>query len=115
MTVVVDTSIVIRLLANNRGDELLRQRLARRVHAPALIYAEVSSVVRGLSVTTKPNKRTTDERAHQMLADYAGLRSGHPALSVVAHRRPLTGVGRVGSTDGCAAREHAVNDHWLAA
>jgi predicted nucleic acid-binding protein len=71
---VVDCSIVIRLLANLDGDDLLRQRLARAVHAPTLIDAEVSSVVRGLTITTKPNVQITAERALQMLTDYAGLR-----------------------------------------
>ncbi|HSK89790.1 MAG TPA: type II toxin-antitoxin system VapC family toxin [Euzebyales bacterium] len=71
---VVDCSIVIRVLANRDGDDVLRQRLARTLHAPALIDAEVSSVVRGLSITTKPNVRMTTERAQQMLGDYAGLR-----------------------------------------
>ena len=74
MTLVVDCSIVIRLLSNLDGDDLLRQRLARAVHAPTLIDAEVSSVVRGLSITTKPNVQITNERAQQMLTDYAGLR-----------------------------------------
>jgi predicted nucleic acid-binding protein len=71
---VVDCSIVIRLLANLDGDDLLRQRLARAVHAPTMIDAEVSSVVRGLTITTKPNVQITAERAHEMLTDYAGLR-----------------------------------------
>ena len=74
MTAVVDCSIVIRLLSNLEGDDLLRQRLARTVHAPALIDAEVSSVVRGLTITTKPNVQITDQRAVEMLIDYAGLR-----------------------------------------
>jgi predicted nucleic acid-binding protein len=74
LTMVVDCSIVIRLLANLDGDDLLRQRLARTVHAPTLIDAEVSSVVRGLTITTKPNVQITADRAHQMLTDYAGLR-----------------------------------------
>lgn len=74
MTCVVDCSIVIRLLANKPGDELLRQRLSRTVHAPALIDAEISSVVRGLSITAKPEVQINAERARQMLADYAGLR-----------------------------------------
>lgn len=74
MTAVVDCSIVIRVLANRDGDDVLRQRLARTLHAPALIDAEVSSVVRGLTITTKPNVRITAERAQQMLDDYAGLR-----------------------------------------
>lgn len=74
MTAVVDCSIVIRLLSSLDGDDLLRQRLARTLHAPALIDAEVSSVVRGLTITTKPNVRITRERAEQMLTDYADLR-----------------------------------------
>jgi predicted nucleic acid-binding protein len=74
VTCVVDCSIVIRLLANMPGDELLRQRLGRTVHAPALIDAEISSVVRGLSITAKPEVQISAERAREMLADYAGLR-----------------------------------------
>ena len=74
MTLVADCSIIIRLLASWSGDDLLRQRLARTVHAPALIDAEVSSVVRGLAITTKPNVSITPDRAELMLADYAGLR-----------------------------------------
>jgi predicted nucleic acid-binding protein len=74
VTAVVDCSIIIRLLSNRRGDDLIRQRLARTVHAPALIDAEVSSVVRGLTITTKVNVRIGPDRAALMLADYAGLR-----------------------------------------
>jgi predicted nucleic acid-binding protein len=74
VTCVVDCSIVIRLLANKPGDELLRQRLARTVHAPALIDAEISSVLRGLSISAKPEVQISAERALEMLADYAGLR-----------------------------------------
>ncbi len=81
MTVVVDCSIIIRLLSSLQGDGLLRQRLARTVHAPALIDAEVPSVVRGLTITTKPNVRITPGRAELMLADYAGLR-------IVRHAMP---------------------------
>jgi predicted nucleic acid-binding protein len=73
VTYVVDCSIIIRLLASHQGDDLLRQRLARTVHAPALLDAEVSSVVRGLAITGSA-KRITATRAGQMLADYAGLR-----------------------------------------
>jgi predicted nucleic acid-binding protein len=74
VTMVVDCSIIIRLLASMSGDEPLRQRLARVVHAPALIDAEVSSVIRGLAITTKPDVRITADRAEMMLSDYAGLR-----------------------------------------
>jgi predicted nucleic acid-binding protein len=73
VTYVVDCSIIIRLLASREGDELLRQRLARTVHAPALIDAEVCSVIRGLAIVSTP-RRITAVRAGQMLADYAGLR-----------------------------------------
>jgi predicted nucleic acid-binding protein len=73
VTYVVDCSIIIRLLASREGDDLLRQRLARTVHAPALIDAEVSSVIRGLAIASTP-QRITAVRAGQMLADYAGLR-----------------------------------------
>jgi predicted nucleic acid-binding protein len=70
---VVDCSIIIRLLASRPGDDLLRQRLARRIHAPALLDAEVSSVVRGLAITVSP-RGITATRAGEMLADYSGLR-----------------------------------------
>jgi len=74
VTAVVDCSIIIRLLSSWPGDDLLRQRLARTVHAPALVDAEVSSVVRGLAITTKPDVRISPARAELMLADYARLR-----------------------------------------
>jgi hypothetical protein len=68
-----------------RVGDLLRQRLARSVHAHALIDAEVSSVVRGLAIAGPP-RRITAVRAGQMLADYAGLR-------IVCHpMQPLTQV-----------------------
>jgi predicted nucleic acid-binding protein len=92
VTCVVDCSAVIRLLANKPGDELLRQRLARTVHAPALIDAEISSVVRGLAITTKPNVRISAERARQMLTDYAGLRIvRHPMRPLQARAFDLRG------------------------
>jgi predicted nucleic acid-binding protein len=74
VTAVVDCSIVIRLLSSQPGDDALRQRLARAVHAPALLDAEVSSVVRGLAITATPDVNISPERAEQMLADYAALR-----------------------------------------
>lgn len=74
MTMVVDASVIIRLLAAKAEDEMLRQRLARELHAPALIDAEVSSVVRGLAITTRPRVRISEQRAEEMLSDYAGLR-----------------------------------------
>src|SRR5207248_1532320 len=85
-TYVVDCSIIIRLLANKPGDDLLRQRLARPVHAPTLIDAEISSVVRGMAITTKPNVRITVDRAAAMLADYAGLRIVRHAMQPLQAR-----------------------------
>jgi predicted nucleic acid-binding protein len=67
------------------GNELLRQRLARTVHAPALIDAEVFTLVRGLSITSKPEVQVSAERAREMLADYSGLRIvRHPMQPVQA-------------------------------
>jgi predicted nucleic acid-binding protein len=70
---VADCSIIIRLLASRPDDDLLRQRLARTIHAPAFLDAEVSSVVCGLAITGS-RKRITAARAGEMLADYAGMR-----------------------------------------
>ncbi|MGL5808835.1 MAG: type II toxin-antitoxin system VapC family toxin [Nocardioides sp.] len=72
---VVDASIVVRLLQNRRDDRELRDRFGRqrRVHAPALIDAEVASAVRGLLLTSKPAIHVTVERAEQMLDDFADL------------------------------------------
>ncbi|WP_155341433.1 type II toxin-antitoxin system VapC family toxin [Acrocarpospora corrugata] len=81
MSLVVDASIVFRLLANVKGDDLLRQRLARKVHAPALIDVEIASVVRGHVITSKPEVRISEERARIMLERYAQLRIvRHPML-----------------------------------
>ncbi|MGH3975645.1 MAG: type II toxin-antitoxin system VapC family toxin [Pseudonocardiaceae bacterium] len=89
MTVVVDASIVLRLLANRTIDEGLRQRLAaqRTVHAPHLIDAEVASAVRGLLLGGKIGL----PRAAEMLADFAALRiirhPMHPHLSRIIELR----------------------------
>lgn len=83
---VVDTSIVIRLLAARKDDELLRQRLTGVTHAPALIDAEVASVVRGLSITSQVKKRISAERAQQMLEDYADLRIIRHAMQPLQSR-----------------------------
>ncbi|MFC4060066.1 type II toxin-antitoxin system VapC family toxin [Planomonospora corallina] len=81
MSLVVDASIVFRLLANVKGDDLLRQRLARRLHAPALIDVEIASVVRGHVITSKPEVRISEERARVMLERYAQLKiTRHPML-----------------------------------
>lgn len=81
MSTVVDASIVVRLLANRRDDEGLRERFgrSRRVHSPALVDAEVTSAIRGLLLTTKPEVRISDLRAAEMVEDFA-------ALPLVRHR-----------------------------
>lgn len=93
MTMVVDASIVVRLLANRPTDEALRQRLAapRAVHAPHLIDAEVASAVRGLLLGGKIGL----PRAVEMLADFAALRITrypvHPYLGrIIELRNNLT-------------------------
>ncbi|WP_326829952.1 type II toxin-antitoxin system VapC family toxin [Streptosporangium sp. NBC_01810] len=81
MSLVVDASIVFRLLANVKGDDLLRRRLARKVHAPALIDVEIASVVRGHVITSKPEVRISEARGRVMLERYAQLRIvRHPML-----------------------------------
>lgn len=72
---VVDASIVVRLLQNRRDDGELRNRFGqqRHIHAPALIDAEVTSAIRGLLMTSKPEIQITAERAQQMLDDFADL------------------------------------------
>lgn len=84
---VVDASIVVRLLSNRRGDDRLRERIAheRRLHAPALIDAEVTSALRGLLISTRATTRLTPARADQMLQDYADL---------PLHRHPMHGLQR---------------------
>ncbi|MFC0860860.1 type II toxin-antitoxin system VapC family toxin [Sphaerimonospora cavernae] len=71
---VVDASIVFRLLANVKGDDLLRRRLTRKLHAPALIDVEIASVVRGHVITSKPEVRISTDRATIMLERYAQLK-----------------------------------------
>ncbi len=68
---VVDASITVRLLLNRRGDEKLRDRFARDryLHAPALIDAEVTSAIRGLTLASK----VATARAHRMIEDFADL------------------------------------------
>lgn len=72
---VVDASIVVRLVQNRRDDDRLRREFEqhRLLHAPALIDAEVTSAIRGLLLTAKASVGITDERAEQMLDDFASL------------------------------------------
>lgn len=72
MTIVVDASVVVRLLVNRPTDDALRQRFSapRALHAPQLIDAEVTSAVRGLLLGGKIDL----PRATEMLADFTALR-----------------------------------------
>lgn len=65
MSLVIDASIVFRLLANVRGDDLLRQRLARKLRTPALIDMEIASVVRGHVIISKPEVLTLTMSANR--------------------------------------------------
>jgi predicted nucleic acid-binding protein len=79
VTIVVDASIVITLLANPTPDELLRSRFSgqRTIHAPHLIDVEVASGLRGLVL----GKKVAAERMAQMVASYRRLRIvRHPTL-----------------------------------
>lgn len=79
MTVVVDASLVIRVLSNRPADEFLRRRLAGlpTLHTPQLIDAEVASGVRGLLLGGK----VEGVRGEEMLDDFASLRiRRHPML-----------------------------------
>jgi predicted nucleic acid-binding protein len=80
MSMVVDISIIVRLLQNRAGNEPLRERFGqqRHVHAPQLIDAEVASAIRGLLLTSKAEIRISPVRAGEMLDDFADL-------SVVRH------------------------------
>ncbi|MDQ3416597.1 MAG: type II toxin-antitoxin system VapC family toxin [Actinomycetota bacterium] len=73
--IVVDASIVVRLLQNRREDAALREVFAdhRYVHAPALIDAEVASATRGLLLTSKDAIKISVARAEEMLEDFAAL------------------------------------------
>ncbi len=83
MTAVVDASVVVRLLQNRAADEPLRQAFGRSryVHAPQLIDAEVTSAIRGLLLTSKPQVKVTVTRAGEMVEDFADLSIvRHPML-----------------------------------
>jgi predicted nucleic acid-binding protein len=79
VTVVVDASLVIRLLSNRPADEFLRRRLTGlpTLHSPQLIDAEVASGVRGLLL----GRKVEGVRGEEMLDDFASLRiRRHPML-----------------------------------
>jgi predicted nucleic acid-binding protein len=81
--VVIDASVVVRLLQNRAGDEPLRERFGqqRHMHAPQLIDAEVASAIRGLLLTSKAEIRISAARAGEMLEDFADLSlMRHPML-----------------------------------
>jgi predicted nucleic acid-binding protein len=72
VTIVVDASLVVAVLANRPADELLRKRLSapRVLHAPHLIDAEVASGIRGLLL----GGHLASDRAVEMVADFRSLR-----------------------------------------
>lgn len=74
--IVVDASIVVRLLLNREQDAPLRERISREdtLHAPALIDAEVASAVRGL-LRAGPTVGVSVTRAEEMLEDFSALPS----------------------------------------
>lgn len=73
--VVVDSSIVVRLLQNRAGDDPLRERFSRYryVHAPHLIDTEVTSAIRGLLLTSKAEIGISPARALEMADDFSDL------------------------------------------
>lgn len=72
---VVDASIVVRLLQNRRDDHKLRSHIGRHryLHAPSLIDAEVASAIRGLLLTSKADIKISSTRADEMIADFSDL------------------------------------------
>ncbi|RNI23162.1 type II toxin-antitoxin system VapC family toxin [Flexivirga caeni] len=83
---VVDASIVVRLLQARAADQGLRARFARerRLHAPALVDAEVTSAFRGLLLSSR-SYAITSSRAADILEDYADLPLvRHPMLPLQA-------------------------------
>ncbi len=82
--VVVDASVLIRALAEDPGDELLRQRLssARRLHAPAHVGVEVLNGIRGLAL----GRKVTETRARQAIEDFVDLPITRYAVETMAAR-----------------------------
>lgn len=68
---VVDASVLIRALAEDPDDEVLRRRLAgaHRLHAPAHLGAEFLNGIRGLTLGGK----LTETRAAQAIEDFLDL------------------------------------------
>lgn len=71
MNLVVDASLIVRLLLNDDVGDLLRRRLMppRTLNAPHLIDAEVTSAIRGLILGGK----ISGQRGTQMRADFQDL------------------------------------------
>lgn len=82
--VVVDASVLIRALAEDPGDELLRQRLAsaRKLHAPAHVGVEVLNGIRGLTIGGK----LTETRARRALEDFVDMPITRYAVETMAAR-----------------------------
>ena len=81
MTAVVDCSIIIRLLSSRPGDDVLRRRLARTLHAPGLTDAEVSSVARGLAITTWPEVQPLQARVFELRHNFTAYDAMYVALA----------------------------------
>lgn len=82
-TLIRAKATALRIVRNTSVDSC---RNCQTVHAPALIDAEVSSVIRGFAFTTKPNVRLSEARALEMLDDYAGLRIVRHAMQPLQGR-----------------------------
>jgi predicted nucleic acid-binding protein len=84
VTLVIDASLTLRLLANDRGDSALRQEFSamRSMHAPELIDAEVASGIRGLLLGGK----VSPSRAAEMVDDFAELRIDRYPVATLIHR-----------------------------
>lgn len=98
MTVVVDASIVLRLLLSRKPDDLLNQRFSPRrgLHAPQLIDAEVAGGIRGLMLGHKLDPG----RAEEMVSDFSALRIiRHPMTSHL--RRIITLRHNLSAYDAC--------------
>lgn len=80
--VIVDASALVRALAEDPGDELLRRRLTglRRLHAAGHVGAEFLSGIRGLTLGGK----LSETRAEQAISDFLDLPIARHAVEDVA-------------------------------
>jgi predicted nucleic acid-binding protein len=84
VTLVIDASVTVRLVANRPEDAALREQIAatRSLHAPELIDAEVASGIRGLLLGGK----VSPTRAAEMVEDFTRLRIDRYPVAPVMHR-----------------------------